>query len=78
MKIDKPLSFNNCAGSVFFFFDFQVIKNKIITQVVYFVNLRFSQTLNLDIYKFDQLLNQLFLGSSRCKVHVFLPLKNTG
>jgi len=77
MKIDKPLSFNNCAGSVFFF-GFQVIKNKIITQVVYFLNLRFSQTLNLDIYKFGKLLNQLFLGSPRCQVYVFLPLKNTG
>jgi len=77
MKIDKPLSFNNCAGSVFFF-GFQVIKNKIITQVVYFLNLRFSQTLNLDIYKFNELLNQLSLDSSRCQVYVFLPLKNTG
>ena len=77
MKIDKPLSFNNSAGSVFFF-GFQVIKNKIITQVVFFLNLRFSQTLNLYIYKFDELLNQLSLDSSRYKVHVFLPLKNTG
>ena len=76
MKIDKPLSFNNSAGSVFFF-GFQVIKNKIITQAVYFVNLRFSQTLNLDIYKFDELLNQSSLSSFKYKVYVFLPLKNT-